>query len=154
MRISGPDTTKCVASCFCPDDGRSLTQQGTVDSIPGNLQLGADLQLPGRLLIWPTNRSYTRQPSAEFHTIGSSPLLQLALKALCDAGARVARPGEFTLRAFLSGRLDLTQAEAVLAVIDARGEDDLRLSLDQLAGGLATPSVSYTHLTLPTKRIV
>ena len=51
VRISGPDTTKCVASCFCPDDGRSLTQQGTVDSIPGNLQLGADLQLPGRLLI-------------------------------------------------------------------------------------------------------
>ena len=145
VRISGPDTTKCVASCFCPDDGRSLTQQGTVDSIPGNLQLGADLQLPGRLLIWPTNRSYTRQPSAEFHTIGSSPLLQLALKALCDAGARVARPGEFTLRAFLSGRLDLTQAEAVLAVIDARGEDDLRLSLDQLAGGLATPLTSIRN---------
>ena len=145
VRISGPDATKCIASCFFPDDGRSLAQQSTVDSVPGNLQLDTDLRLPGRLLVWPTDRSYTRQPSAEFHTIGSSPLLQLALKAVCDAGARVARPGEFTLRAFLSGRLDLTQAEAVLAVIDARGEDDLRLSLDQLAGGLATPLTSIRN---------
>jgi tRNA modification GTPase len=72
-------------------------------------------------------------------------LLQLALQTVCEAGARVARPGEFTLRAFLSGRLDLTQAEAVLAVIDAKGQADLRLSLDQLAGGLATPLTSIRN---------
>ena len=145
VRVSGPDTIKCVAGCFHPDDNRSLEQQTTVDAIAGNLLLGDDLPLPGRLLIWPTDRSYTRQPSAEFHTIGSSPLLELALQTVCEAGARVARPGEFTLRAFLSGRLDLTQAEAVLAVIDAKGQDDLRLSLDQLAGGLATPLTSIRN---------
>ena len=145
VRVSGPDTLECIAARFAPDDGRTMQQQTDVDAISGNLQLGADLSLPGRLLIWPTNRSYTRQPSAEFHTIGSIPLLQLALKTLCEAGARVARPGEFTLRAFLSGRLDLTQAEAVLAVIDAKGQHDLRLSLDQLAGGLATPLTSIRN---------
>lgn len=145
VRISGPNAMKCVAACFTPDDGRSLEQQTAVDAIDGSLQLADELPLPGRMLIWPTDRSYTRQPSAEFHTIGSSPLLQLALKAICQAGARVARPGEFTLRAFLSGRLDLTQAEAVLAVIDAKGQDDLRLSLDQLAGGLATPLTSIRN---------
>ena len=145
VRVSGPDTIKCVAGCFHADDNRSLEQQTTVDAIAGNLLLGNDLPLPGRLLIWPTERSYTRQPSAEFHTIGSSPLLELALQRVCEAGARVARPGEFTLRAFLSGRLDLTQAEAVLAVIDAKGQDDLRLSLDQLAGGLATPLTSIRN---------
>jgi tRNA modification GTPase len=145
VRVSGPDTLKCVAACFRPHDNRSLEQQTAVDAIPGELTLGDNLPLPGRLLIWPTDRSYTRQPSAEFHTIGSSPLLQLALQTVCEAGARVARPGEFTLRAFLSGRLDLTQAEAVLAVIDAKGQDDLRLSLDQLAGGLATPLTSIRN---------
>ena len=145
VRVSGPDTLKCVAACFRPDDKRSLEQQTAVDAIPGELTLGDNLPLPGRLLIWPTDRSYTRQPSAEFHTIGSSPLLQLALQTVCEAGARVARPGEFTLRAFLSGRLDLTQAEAVLAVIDAKGQADLRLSLDQLAGGLATPLTSIRN---------
>ena len=51
-----------------------------------------------------------------------------------DEGARLAEPGEFTLRAFLAGRLDLTQAEAVLGVIDARGQTQLDTALTQLAG--------------------
>lgn len=145
VRLSGPETINCIEKCFFADDDRSLKAQKTVDAIEGRLQLASDLSLPGRLLLWPTNRSYTRQPSAEFHTVGSGPLLQLALKTLCEAGARIARPGEFTLRAFLSGRLDLTQAEAVLAVIDAKEQGDLRLSLDQLAGGLATPLTSIRN---------
>ncbi len=58
---------------------------------------------------------------------------------MCAAGARAAEPGEFTLRAFLAGRLDLTQAEGVLGVIDARGDEQLRQSLGQLAGNLARP---------------
>ncbi len=95
--------------------------------------------LPATLYVWPNARSYTRQPQAEVHTLGSPPLLQCVLRAVCQAGARPAEPGEFTLRAFLSGRLDLTQAEAVLGVIDARGDDQLRAALEQLAGGLAGP---------------
>ena len=78
--------------------------------------------LPCDLFLWPTDRSYTRQPVAELHTLGSPPLLEALLAAVCRAGARLAEPGEFTLRAFLAGRLDLTQAEAVLGVIDAHGE--------------------------------
>ena len=66
------------------------------------------------LYLWPTDRSYTREPVAELHTIGSAPILQAVLSAVCRAGARLAEPGEFTLRAFLAGRVDLTQAEAVL----------------------------------------
>jgi tRNA modification GTPase len=66
-------------------------------------------------------------------------MLQAVLAAVCLAGARLAEPGEFTLRAFLAGRIDLTQAEAVLGVIDAGGADDLDTALVQLAGGLARP---------------
>jgi tRNA modification GTPase len=95
--------------------------------------------VPCDLYLWPSARSYTRQPVAELHTFGSPPVLEAVLAAVCVAGARLAEPGEFTLRAFLAGRIDLTQAEAVLGVIDARGEDELATSLAQLAGGLAQP---------------
>jgi tRNA modification GTPase len=75
----------------------------------------------------------------EIHTLGSVPILDAALSSACQAGARLAQPGEFTLRAFLAGRLDLTQAEAILGVIDARGAAELDVALRQLAGGLARP---------------
>jgi tRNA modification GTPase len=84
-------------------------------------------------------RSYTGQPVAEIHTLGSPPLLEALLRAVCAAGARPAEPGEFTLRAFLAGRIDLTQAEAVLGVIDAADARQLHVALTQLAGGLAQP---------------
>jgi tRNA modification GTPase len=73
------------------------------------------------------------------HTIGSPPLLAALLRGVCGAGARLAEPGEFTLRAFLAGRLDLTQAEAVLGVIDAADRRQLDVALAQLAGGLSGP---------------
>ena len=83
--------------------------------------------------------SYTGQPVVEIHTVGSPPLLELVLRSFCDAGARLAGPGEFTLRAFLAGRIDLGQAEAVLGVIDAADRRNLDVALAQLAGGLAHP---------------
>jgi len=108
--------------------------------VSGRWRLEGDkAELPGEVYWWPGERSYARQPTVEFHTLGSPPLLNLALAAVCAAGARLARPGEFTLRAFLAGRLDLTQAEAVLGVIDAIGPADLDTALAQLAGGLTGP---------------
>lgn len=100
------------------------------------LTLAEGLALTGDLLVWPDERSFTGQPAAEFHTLGSPPLVQAALGRFVAAGARPARPGEFTLRAFLAGRTDLTQAEAVLGVIHARDERELETALSQLAGGL------------------
>lgn len=91
------------------------------------------------LLYWPDGRSYTGQPSAEVHVIGAAPILQRILDCCCSAGARMAARGEFTLRAFLAGRLDLTQAEAVLGVIDADSEHGLSTALDQLTGGIGDP---------------
>lgn len=93
--------------------------------------------VPVDLHLWPTGRSYTGQPMAELHLVGSPPILELALERLVQRGCRLARPGEFTLRAFLAGRMDLTQAEAVLGVIDAESEHQLQTALTQLAGGLS-----------------
>ena len=71
--------------------------------------------------------------------MGALPLLTQVLAGCLNRGARHARPGEFTLRAFLSGRIDLTRAEAVLGVIDARNSAQLDAALRQLAGGLSRP---------------
>jgi tRNA modification GTPase len=102
-------------------------------------EVNPPLELPGQLFLWPGAQSYTRQPSAEFHTFGSPPLLAAALDELARRGVRAAEPGEFTLRAFLAGRIDLAQAEAVLGVVEATSREDLDGALEQLAGGLTRP---------------
>jgi tRNA modification GTPase len=84
-------------------------------------------------------RSYTGQDIAEIHTVGSPPLVERLVADLLAAGARAARPGEFTMRAFLAGKKDLPQAEAVQAVIEAGTDADLRAALAQLAGGVSRP---------------
>lgn len=140
VRISGPDTVPCVSQCFVADEDTPLSVLRVAAALRGRWR-GDSLRstLPCRLYLWPTSRSYTRQPLAEVHTIGSPPLLEAVVQSLCEAGARPANPGEFTLRAFLAGRLDLPQAEAVLGVIDARADGELKTALTQLAGGLSGP---------------
>lgn len=142
VRISGPNTASIVENCFRFDGQQSRQVFQSADGakrFTGNVDLNNQLRLPGSLVYWPDHRSYTRQPSAEFHTLGSGPLLEMAIQRICESGARLAQPGEFTLRAFLSGRMDLTQAEAVLAVIDAESTKKLSVALDQLSGGLTGP---------------
>ncbi len=142
VRVSGPTAIAIAAQLFEAVDSRPINTTPYAAALPGRVRIVLDTTtrfLPCDLFLWPTNRSYTREPVAEFHTISSPPLLACLLAAVCRAGARLAEPGEFTLRAFLAGRLDLTQAEAVLGVIDARGVEDLDTALAQLAGGLARP---------------
>jgi tRNA modification GTPase len=91
----------------------------------------------GLLLAMPGPKSYTGEDVVEFHLHGSPSLLAYFLQLLVAAGARPADPGEFTYRAFLSGRLDLTQAEAVEELISAQGDASRRQALQQLTGGLA-----------------
>ncbi|MDZ4817729.1 MAG: GTPase, partial [Planctomycetota bacterium] len=97
------------------------------------------LAIPVDAYVWPTDRSYTRQPLVELHTVGSPALVEHLLQLTCQHGARLAGAGEFTLRAFLSGRIDLPQAEAVLGVIDSADRQSLDTALAQLAGGLSIP---------------
>jgi tRNA modification GTPase len=140
VRISGPDLRSCLEGCFRPDPFISLSSLARPTVVPGWLWLsGFASPAPCDLYLWPGKRSYTGQPVAEVHTIGSPPLLESVVRAACSGGARPAEPGEFTLRAFLAGRIDLTQAEAVLGVIDASGGAELDAALKQLAGGLAVP---------------
>jgi tRNA modification GTPase len=139
-RLSGPHVFEIVSKLFQADDQTPVSDLRAAACRRGIVQLPRNLgMVPATLYLWPTTSSYTGQKSAELHLPGSPPLLDAALEVLCQVGARLARPGEFTLRSFLAGRLDLTQAEAVLGVIDAQNRQQLDAALSQLAGGLAKP---------------
>ncbi len=96
-------------------------------------------QIPADVYVWPEPKTYTGQLLVEVHTISSPPLVEMLISQFLAAGARAAQPGEFTMRAFLSGKLDLTRAEAVLAVIEAGNRDELKQALHLLAGGVNQP---------------
>ncbi|NJR67130.1 MAG: tRNA uridine-5-carboxymethylaminomethyl(34) synthesis GTPase MnmE [Leptolyngbyaceae cyanobacterium CRU_2_3] len=90
------------------------------------------------LLMW-SPRSYTREDVVEFHCHGGIMVVQQVLQLCLEAGARLAEPGEFTLRAFLNGRLDLTQAEAVADLVGARSPQAAQTALAGIQGKLADP---------------
>lgn len=136
VRISGPETM-AILSRLMPDVAWQKLERHRL--VHGKLAPETLPDIAAMVLFWPDHRSYTRQPSAEIHVPGSRPLLDWIMDLVCAAGARLARPGEFTMRAFLAGRIDLTQAEAILGLIDATEESQLQVALRQLAGGLATP---------------
>ncbi|RDI94836.1 tRNA uridine-5-carboxymethylaminomethyl(34) synthesis GTPase MnmE [Meiothermus sp. QL-1] len=89
------------------------------------------------LLVFRPPHSYTGQESAELQTHGSPAVLRGVLQLLFELGARPARPGEFTLRAYLNGRMDLAQAEAVLSLIEAESQAARRQALRGLSAGLS-----------------
>ena len=139
VRLSGPNARAVVDAVFLA----SLDCQGAASGRvlqPGSLTLtGVHSPLPATLYFFAAPNTYTGQDLAELHTVSSPPLVERLIADLLAAGARPAQPGEFTLRAFLAGKKDLPQAEAVLAVIEAGSDADLTAALAQLAGGVTQP---------------
>lgn len=140
IRVSGDGVHAAIGQSFQPDDGPRWGHERVPVAHSGKMSIdGVRVPLDASVLYWPGRRSYTGQPMAEIHTVGSPPLLEAVLAELYRHGIRPAQPGEFTLRAFLAGRIDLAQAEAVLGVIDAEDQHGLTAALKQLAGGLSLP---------------
>ena len=139
VRLSGPAIRRCLEGCFRPAPYVPLASLVRPTAVPGHLWLSGFATPPCELYLWPGRQSYTGQPVAELHTLGSPPLLEAAVRAACAGGARPAEPGEFTLRAFLAGRIDLTQAEAVSGVIDAQDGPELHAALGAIGGRTGRP---------------
>jgi tRNA modification GTPase len=137
VRLSGPDAFRLASEVFVAAGPVAFNRRRLY---PGDVRLPeVAVPLPADLYVFPAPHTYTGQHVAELHTLGCPPLVELLIAALLKGGARAARPGEFTLRAFLAGKLDLTRAEAVLGVIEAGSRDELKEALAQLAGGVARP---------------
>ncbi|GAA5334576.1 MULTISPECIES: tRNA uridine-5-carboxymethylaminomethyl(34) synthesis GTPase MnmE [Thermus] len=136
VRLSGEGALEVAARVWRGKDPRGLkggrfTLGEVVDPETGEV---LDQAL---LLVFRAPRSYTGEDACEFHTHGSPAVLRRVLEALYRAGARPAGPGEFTLRAYLNGKLDLAQAEAVLALVEAEGDLARRQALRALEGAFS-----------------
>ncbi len=137
VRVSGPG---CFA--LCGRVFRAVCGKPFGELPSRKMMFGEMLDSQGRVIDrglavrFPGPHSYTGEDSAEFHCHGSPVVLRELLSALFAAGARQAGPGEFTKRAFLNGQLDLTQAEAVIDLIDAETAAAARNAAAQLDGGL------------------
>ncbi|PIP15824.1 MAG: tRNA uridine-5-carboxymethylaminomethyl(34) synthesis GTPase MnmE, partial [bacterium (Candidatus Ratteibacteria) CG23_combo_of_CG06-09_8_20_14_all_48_7] len=139
VRISGPQTYPILDRLFKDKAGRSVK----VGKLPshtvryGFIVAQEKVQDEVLLTIMKAPKSYTRQNMAEIGCHGGFIPLKSVLQTLISAGCRLAEPGEFTKRAFLSGRIDLAQAEAVLAVINSKTEQASSAAINQLQGGLS-----------------
>jgi len=133
IRISGARARELAAKC-CRVDGRALALAGR-GLCRARFDDGVGEQ-PALVLWMPAPSSYTREDVVELHLAGAPPLLAAALRRLFELGAEPAAPGEFTRRAFLNGRIDLTRAEGVLALVQARTEGERRAAAALLFGGL------------------
>ena len=137
LRVSGEGSFAICGKVFRAANGRPLEEQ-----TPREMVLGRLLDREGRAVDaclavrFPGPRSYTGEDSVEFHCHGSPVVLEEGLRALFAAGARQAERGEFTKRAFLSGNIDLTQAEAVIDLIEAETAGAARNAVEQLDGSL------------------
>jgi tRNA modification GTPase len=133
IRLSGPKALEVALKRFRaagPVEERRL--------IYGSILGGADERLDvGFLAYMPSPKSYTGEDVVEFHCHGGPLLLRQVLSALVKAGARPAGPGEFTRRAFINGKLDLSQAEAVIDMIRAQTSLSLSSARGRLEGGFS-----------------
>ena len=126
VRVSGPDAIAIAAALFIDDDPTPLPRRQGWRRFHGEVRIEGDASVPAELYLFRAPRSYTRQDLVELHTIGAPPVLAMLLERLLERGARAAEPGEFTARAFLSGAMDIDEAESVAALIRARSDAQLR----------------------------
>ena len=135
VRLSGVDALAVADKIFCAANGKSLTQAEHGKIIFGHVKnFSGEIVDEVICLVMRAPKSYTREDVVELQCHGGSIVLREVLRLTYAAGARPAERGEFTKRAFLNGRIDLTQAQAVLDVIQAKTSAALNVAQNQLAG--------------------
>lgn len=127
VRLSGPDALSIATSLLSPSTFHLSPRTSTY------CRFG---ELDDVVATW-FPRGYTGEPTVEIACHGSTYIQQAIVQTLCESGARMAEPGEFTMRAFLNGRINLAQAEAVADLIEAATPAQHRLAVSQLRGGYA-----------------
>ena len=139
VRLTGPEAREILDRIFAPGADRSQAELEPRLLHYGHIIDPASRQVVDEVLAvhMPAPRTYTRQDMVEIQGHGGIVALRAILSLCLRQGARLAEPGAFTARAFLNGRLDLAQAEAVLDVVQARTDVSLEAAIGQLAGRLS-----------------
>ena len=137
LRLSGEGCAETAGKVFLCKNGKPISEAPDKRLTPGTLYDLRGREIDHCLAVCSrAPHSYTGEDTVELQCHGSPAVLSAALEALCRAGARLARPGEFTQRAFLNGKLDLTGAEAVIDLIEAQTADMAANAAAQLGGAL------------------
>jgi tRNA modification GTPase len=138
IRVSGPDAVGFTEAIFRPaTEGKELSKQEPNTIHFGTIRHGEELVDEVLVSLFRAPHSYTGEDSVEISCHGSPYIQQRILELLINQGAEPAKPGEFTQRAFLNGKMDLSQAEAVADLIAAESEGAHRVALQQLRGGFS-----------------
>ncbi len=134
IRVSGPETFEIVNKLFF---GKDLTQQSSHTAHLGTLRFENKILDEVLVTLFKGPKSYTKEDVIEISCHGSQFILQQVINALLSSGARLAKAGEFTQRAFLNGRFDLAQAEAVADLISSENEAAHSAAMNQMRGGFS-----------------
>lgn len=135
IRVSGGDAITLVNSIF---KGKDLTKQASHTIHFGTIRDGDEIIDEVLISIFVGPNSYTKENSVEISTHNSKYIIERVIQLLIRGGARAARAGEFTLRAFLNGGLDLSQAEAVADLIASNSAASHQIAMQQMRGGFST----------------
>lgn len=135
IRLSGPDSVNLTNEVF---KGKDLTQQATHTLHFGLIKDGDRIIDEVVVGLYIAPKSYTKENVVEISCHGSNYIIQQILNLMISKGARAAKPGEFTLRAFLNGAFDLSQAEAVADLIASDSKASHDVALQQMRGGFAS----------------
>jgi tRNA modification GTPase len=134
IRVSGPDAITITDRIF---NGKRLNAQNTHTVHFGNLVDGERIIDEVLVTVFKEPNSFTKENAVEISCHGSPVIVKEIIKTLLKHGARLAEPGEFTKRAFLNGRFDLAQAEAVADLINAETDNARQAALNQMRGGFS-----------------
>ena len=137
IRLSGAAALTIAADVFQSVSGKDITKQKTHTIHLGHIVDDSKVLDQGLLSIFKNPNSYTGENSVEISCHGSTFIQQQIIQLLLRKGARMAQAGEFTLRAFLNGKLDLSQAEAVADLISSDNEASHQIAMQQMRGGFS-----------------
>ena len=138
IRVSGPEAITITGRIFTPaKSGKLLSEQKPYTLTFGRIYNGEEMIDEVLVSLFRAPHSYTGEDSTEITCHGSSYILQQVMQLLIKNGCRMAQPGEYTQRAFLNGKMDLSQAEAVADLIASSSAATHRLALSQMRGGFS-----------------
>lgn len=139
IRVSGPEAITAADRIFRPRVGAPLSQRAASSLTFGNVVVPQTDEAVDEVLVslFRSPHSYTGEDSVEFSCHGSYYILNKVVELLLAQGCRMARPGEYTERAFLNGKMDLSQAEAVADLIASTTEANHRMAMQQMRGGFS-----------------
>ncbi len=138
VRVSGGEAFAVVEGVFAARNGRMLSQAAGYTVHLGEIRDGAEVVDEVLVTVFRAPHSYTGEDSVEISCHASPYIENRIIQLLISAGCRAATPGEFTVRAFLAGKIDLAQAEAVADLIAASGRAQHTLAMGQLRGGVSS----------------